>query len=170
MVAIVLILFATGFTSAATDILSGAEVRADPESVKAILAAFDRAEAALRTESLPAMMAIYSKAYQNRGLRKEETSRIWQDIFMRYDRLSPRHAFSRVLVDREKGTARVTCTGALSGTSVFKKEGNPEPVRIDFWFEAIHYLTFEEGVWKIVGHDPSGREESPLGSAIHLLF
>ena len=171
MMALVSILFAAGMTAAATDVLPGAAVQADSESVKAILATFDHAEEALRTENLPAMMAIYSKAYQNRGLRKEETSRIWQDIFTRYDHLSSRHVFSKVVVDRDKKTAHVTCTGALFGTSVFKKGERAEPVRIDFWFEAVHHLVFEDGAWKIVGHDPGGgAEESPFGSAVHLLF
>ncbi|TAK09206.1 MAG: hypothetical protein EPO39_02815 [Candidatus Manganitrophaceae bacterium] len=169
ILALVSILFAIGITSAATEMLSGAAVQADPESVKTIIAAFDRAEEALHTENLPAMMAVYSKGYQNRGLRKEETSRIWQDLFTRYDRLSSRHVFSKIVVDREKKTAHVTCTGALFGTSVFNKE-RPEPVRIDFWFEAVHHLVFEEGAWKIVGHDPGAGEEGPLGSALHLLF
>lgn len=161
------IVFAAGISSAATDILSGAVIQADPESVKAIIATFNRAEEALRTENLTAIMAIYSKDYQNRGLRNSETARIWQDLFARYDQLSSRHTFSKIVVDREKGTAQVVCTGALFGTSVFKKG---EPVRIDYWFEAVHHLVFEGGVWKIVGHDPGAGEEGSLGSAIHLLF
>lgn len=168
--ALVSIFFAAGISAASTEVLSGAAVQADPESAKTIVAAFDRAEEALRAESLPAMMAVYSKAYQNRGLRKEETSRIWQDLFTRYDQLFSRHVFSKIVVDREKKTAHVTCTGALFGNSVFKKGEKPESVRIDFWFEAVHHLVFEDGAWKIIGHDPGGGEEGLFGSAIHLLF
>jgi len=167
---LILTLVGGGPAPAMTDIMKGAEVRADPETMKAILSIFDRAEEALRTKSLSGIMAVYSKAYQNRGLRKEDTSRIWEDIFARYERLSSRHVFSSMIVDREKGTARVTCTGALFGVSVLKREGNTEPVQIDFWFEAVHHLVLEDGVWKIIGHDPVEGGEHPFGSAIHLLF
>jgi hypothetical protein len=155
---------------AMTDIMKGAEVRADPKTVEAILATFDRAEEALQKKSLSGMMAIYSKNYRNRGLGREDTSRIWKDIFSRYDRLSSRHLFSKVIVDREKKTARVTCTGALFGAPVIRREGAAKPVQVDFWFEAVHYLVLEDGSWKIIGHDPAAGGESVFESAIHLLF
>src|SRR5579863_3576405 len=139
---------------AMTEIINDAEVEADPEAIKAVLATFENAEEALRTRSLSAMMAIYSKAYQNRGLRKDDTSLIWQDIFARYKRLSSRHLFSRVIVDRGKKTARVTCTGGLFGVPALQREGKNESVQIDVWFEAVHHLVFEDGSWKIIGHDP----------------
>jgi hypothetical protein len=165
---LVLFLAEAGSAPAMIDILKGAEVRADPKSVSAILATFDRAEEALQAKSITGMTAVYSKNYQNRGLRKEDTSRVWGDIFSRYDRLSSRHLFSRVVVDKEKGTAHVTCTGALFGKSSLSREGSP--VQIDVWFEAVHHLVFEDGGWKIVGHDPAAGEEGLFGSALHLLF
>ena len=174
---LVLILLCSDWTSAMTDIMEGAEVQADPEAVKAIVATFDRAEEALRTESLSGIMFIYSKAYRNRGLRKEDTSRIWEDLFARYNQLSSWHLFSKIVVDREKATARVICTGGLFGVSVLEKEGKPsptalsaEPMHIDVWFEAIHYLVLEDGAWRIIGHDPAGGEKEPFGASIHLLF
>jgi hypothetical protein len=177
IIALALILFYGDGTSAATDILEGADVQADPATVKAIQATFDRAEEALRTENLSGIMTLYSKGYQNRGLRKEDTSRIWEDLFVRYDRLSSRHVFSKIVVDKKSGTAQVTCTGALFGTSVLKREGKPSPtaslaesVQIDSWFEAVHYLVLEDGAWRIIGHDPARGEQDAFGSAIHLLF
>lgn len=178
---LVLILLCSGWTPAMTDIMEDAEVQADPEAVKAILATFGRAEEALRTENLTGIMAIYSQAYRNRGLRKDDTSRIWADLFARYDQLSSRHVFSKIVVSREKGTAGVTCTGALFGVSALEEEGKPspaalsasgeaEPMHIDVWFEATHYLVLEEGAWRIIGHDPVGKEKEPFGAAIHLLF
>ena len=177
---LVLILLFGVRAPAATDMMEGADVQADTEAVKAILATFDRAEEALRTESLSGITAIYSKDYRHRGLRKEDTTRIWEDIFARYNQLSSRHAFSKIMVEKKmlgKTTARVTCTGALFGVSASKREGQPspsaltaEPVHIDVWFEAIHYLVLEDGTWKIIGHDLAGGEEDPFGAAIHLLF
>ena len=159
------------------DIIEGAEVQASSQTVKAIMAAFDQAEEALRSEGLAKMMEFYSDDYRNRGLRKEGTSWIWEDIFVRYDQLSSRHVFSKIIVGTEKGTAQVTCTGALFGSSVFEKKGEPapasvtsEPTMIDSWFEAIHYLILEKEVWKIIGHDPAVGEQDTFGAGIHLLF
>jgi hypothetical protein len=162
---------------ALTDIIEGADVQASSQSVKAIMASFGQAEEALRSENLAKMMEFYTDDYRNRGLRKEGTSWIWEDIFARYDELSSRHVFSKIIVDAEKGIAQVTCTGALFGSSVFDKERKPtpasvtsEPIMIDSWFEAIHYLILEKEVWKIIGHDPAIGEQDTFGAGIHLLF
>jgi len=175
------IIFLIGNTGAVavTDITQDAEVKADPETVKAIRNVFDRAEEALRTKNLSGIMAIYSKDYQNRGLRKVDTAHIWQDIFDRYDDLSSRHVFSKIVVDQRKTgppTAQVICTGVLYGVSILRK-GKPaptalveKPVYLDAWFEATHYLVLEDGRWKIIGHDPSTAEDHPFASALHLLF
>jgi hypothetical protein len=174
----VLVLLCGGWATAVTDIMEGAEVKAEPAAVQAVLATFNQAEEALQAKSLSGIIAIYSKAYQNRGLRKEDTSRIWKDIFDRYNRLSSRHLFTRIVIDRQKGTARVTCTGGLFGVPILK-ERKPSPtaaeepvesMHIDVWFEANHYLVLEDGVWKIVGHDLAGGSEDSFGASIHLLF
>ena len=178
-----LILLSSGGTGAVTEIIKGADVRADPKTVKAILATFDRMEEALRTENLSGMMVLYSESYRHRGLRKEDTARIWENIFDRYNRLSSRHAFSRIVVEKQtirklfrEPRAIAACTGALFGVSALK-EGKPpsmaattEPTHLDVWFETNHYLVLEDGVWKIIGHDPAAGEEDSLGAAIHLLF
>lgn len=164
-------MLSTGPASAAADILLNAEIQADPETVESILATFDRAEEALRSKNLPKIMSIYSKSYRNLGLRKEETARIWADLFARYDRVFSRHTFSKIVVDREKKTADVTCVGSLHfRPSAVKPGARPEPVRIDYWIGAVHHLIWEEGAWKIFGHTPGETENNPHGSAIHLLF
>lgn len=113
------VFFVAGSASAWVEISKKAEVRADQDDMDAILNTFDQAEEALQAENLSVIMSVYSDGYLNRGLRKEETSRIWQDLFNRYDRLSSRHLFSRIVVDPNGKTAKVTCTGALFGVSVF---------------------------------------------------
>jgi len=175
----IIVLLGSNGALATTDITQDAEVKADPETVKAIRTAFDRAEEALRAKNISGIMAIYSKDYQNRGLRKVDTALIWQDIFARYDQLASRHVFSKIVVEQKKPgqpTAQVICTGALYGVSVLRK-GVPsptpsveKPVYLDVWFEASHYLVFENGGWKIIGHDPSTGEDHPFASALHLLF
>lgn len=169
-IGIVTILLTAGLASALTEISRKTEVRADPATVEAILDTFNQAEKSLEGKRVSDIMAFYATHYQNRGLRKEETSLIWEDLFNRYDRLSSRHLFSRIVVDPAGKTATVTCTGALIGTPVFRKGAGAEPVQIDTWFEANHYLILEEGEWRIIGHDPSEKERDSFGSAIHLLF
>ena len=174
-----IILVGSSAALAVTDLTQNAEVKADPETVKAIRAAFDRAEEALRTKNLSGIMAIYSKDYQNRGLRKVDTTQIWRDIFSRYDQLSSRHVFSKIVVEQNKlgqPTVQVICTGALFGLPVLKK-GKPfpaapaeKPALLDAWAETTHYLVFEDGKWKINGHDPSSAENHPFAAALHLLF
>ncbi|MDC4226676.1 MAG: nuclear transport factor 2 family protein [Candidatus Manganitrophus sp.] len=167
---LILLFLIVGSASALVEISKKAEIRADQDEIDAILYTFDQAEEALQAKNLSVIMTIYSDGYQNRGLRKGDTSRIWQDLFNRYDRLSSHHHFSRIVVDPDGTKAKVTCTGALLGVSVFKKGDRAEPVQIDTWFEANHYLVLEEGAWRIVGHDPSEKERDLFGSAIHLLF
>lgn len=172
---LLLAIFFTGLlgdpTFAATDIVPNAEIQADPETVKSILATFDQAEKALRSRNLPDIMAVYSDDYQNLGLRKKETERIWQGLFSRYRIILSKHLFSKIVVDRNLKKADVTCTGELHFRNKnFKPEGGAEPLRVQYWFEAVHHLVWEGGMWKIYGHDPGQTESNPSGSPVHLLF
>ncbi|WDT72165.1 MAG: HPF/RaiA family ribosome-associated protein [Candidatus Manganitrophus sp.] len=119
---LILLFLIVGSASAQVEVSKKAEIRADQDEIDAILYTFDQAEEALQAKNLSVIMTIYSDGYQNRGLRKGDTSRIWQDLFNRYDRLSSHHHFSRIVVDPDGTKAKVTCTGALLGVSVFKKE------------------------------------------------
>ena len=169
-IGIITLCLTIGSASALTEISKKGEIRADQATVESIVDMFNQAERALEGKRLPGVMAIYSDQYLNRGLQKAATSLIWQDIFNRYDRLSSRHFFSRIAVDPTGKTATVTCTGSLFGTPTFRKGAGSEPVQIDTWFQANHYLVLEEGEWRIIGHDPSEKEQDFFGSAIHLLF
>ncbi len=162
-----LVLLSISPAPATTDILDGAEVKASPEAVKQLVAAFGRAEKALGKEDLDSIMQFYSDDYQNRGLRKEDTSRIWMYLFENFNQLVSRHILSRIVVNPKEGTAKVTCTGALFGTS---PSNIAKSATVDVWSQAIHSFTFEKGEWRIIGHDlaENGREE--FSGAIHILF
>ena len=171
LIAILLAGLLNGRASAATEILPNAEIQADPESVKSILLTFNRAEKALRSRHLSGIMAIYSDSYRNLGLGKKETEQIWQDLFSRYRIIVSKHGFSKIIVDRDKRKADVTCTGMLHfGNRTLKPGGRAEPLRIHYWFEAVRRRVWEEGVWMIYGHDPGQNESNPSGSAVQLLF
>lgn len=177
MVIFLIFLLVAGSAFALTDIMKGAMVKADPPTVSALRASFDLVEEALRAENINGVVAIYAKDYRHQGLGKKATIRIWKNIFEKYDRLSSRHLFTKIVVDDETGVARLTCTGALMGALARenKDESKPEdlkskPVRIDAWFEATHYMILENGAWRFTGHDPDGGKEAYLGEGIHLLF
>ena len=178
-----LIFLLSGRAPAETEVMAGAEVLGDPGAVKAVLATFDRAEEALRTESLSGIMALYSNAYRYRGMGREDVSRAWEEIFARYDGLTSKHVFSKIAVGprafrKAPMTARVGCHGILFGIPAPSKERKSsaeasmtKPAPIDTWFGATHYLVLEGGRWKISGHDhPAGKEQDPIGVALHLLF
>ena len=62
--------------------------------------------------------------------------------------------------------ALVTCTGAFWGT--ITEKGKREP--IDSWYEEVHDLTLEGGVWRIRGNAGDTPRVLPFGTASHPLF
>jgi len=60
----------------------------------------------------------------------------------------------------------VYCTGSLSGLS--KTSGLRVP--IDSWYEEVHYMTFEDGRWRISGNVDDQPRIMPFGTSPHLLF
>ncbi len=147
---------------AETKIGKDAVINANDKTTKEILAAFDRAEEALRGGNLDAVMAIYSKDFQYQGLKKDDLKRIWTTLFSRHHRLASHHIFSKIVVVNGKvPTAEVTCTGGLWATA----DATGERVRIDSWFEEVHRLVYEDGAWRILGHAGEGPNALNFGTA-----
>lgn len=154
---------------AKTQLTSGAIQEVDRETVNELLAIFDEAEHAAQTHDMNKIMEIYSDGYAYHGLKKSDIKAIWSKLFEHYKDLESVHSFS---VIRKGGSAgslvvEITCTGVIWGTS--KQSNLRTPV--DSWFEEIHYLTKEDGRWRIIGH-ASGETEPPIkfGIAPHPLF
>ena len=79
--------------------------------------AFTRAEDAIVTKDLDALMTVYSERYRYQALTKVDTRKIWKSFFEQYDQIHTLHAFSRILVTPgHPSTADITCTGALWAT------------------------------------------------------
>jgi hypothetical protein len=147
---------------AETKISKEAGINANDKTVKEILAVFDRTEEALQGRNLDALMAIYSKDFNYQGLKKDDLRKIWADLFARHRRMASHHIFSKIVVrDGTAPTAEVTCTGGLWATA----GTTGERVRIDSWFEEVHRLIYEDGVWRIRGHAGEDPKNTQLGVA-----
>lgn len=133
--------------------------------VKGLLAAFDRAESALKKENLNDLMQFYAPAYDYHGLKGSDVRRIWSEVFEHYRALESLHLFSDIKVTQVDNELRaeVTCTGGLYGTD--ERTGNR--ITLDSWFREVHYLVKEDGVWRFLGNAGEVPAGAPVASAPH---
>lgn len=153
---------------ATTSIPAGSVVEVDQGTVTQILDVFHHAEAAVAAGNLDGLMALYATQYNYHGLKQADVRKIWRDLFEEYRDLSEVHFFSKIVKVGAGSSAiiEVTCTGSLSGLS--KTSGLRVP--IDSWYEEVHYLTLEGGVWRIRGNAGDTPRILPFGTAPHPLF
>jgi hypothetical protein len=154
--------------AAKTQVLAGATPEADEKTVREILAVFDRAEKAIESRDLDGLMTLYSSNYNYHGLRKPDIRKIWSDLFEEYRKIESMHLFTRIMkVGGGSDTVvEVTCTGGLWAVS---KTSNLR-VPIDSWYGEVHYLTQEDGSWRIRGNVGDRPTVLPFGTAPHPLF
>ena len=139
-------------------------VKVNP-TVQDIMAAFERAEAAVNTQDLDALMKFYAKAFNYHGLKEADVRRIWGEVFEHYRGVSSTHLFSDITLLRDGSQLRVevTCTGGLYGTE--RKTG--KAITLDSWFHEVHYLVKEEGAWRFVGNAGDAPTAAPFASVPH---
>jgi hypothetical protein len=169
LVAVAAFSLVTGTTGeAATSIQQGAVVEVDQATVNQILEVFHKAEAAVATEDLDGVMALYATQYNYHGLKQADIRKIWSDLLKEYRNLVDSHFFSKIVKVGSGSNAiiEVTCTGILSGIS--KTSGLRVP--IDSWYEEVHFLTLEGGAWRIRGNAGETPRVLPFGTAPHPLF
>lgn len=154
--------------AAETQLLPGAAGDLDQATVDAVLATFRQAEQSLRAGDVDGIMALYSEHYNYHGLKKAEMRRVWTNLFDEFRELSDIHHFSRMskVGSGTNTIIEVTCTGSLSGLS---KTGGLR-VPIDSWYEEVHYMTFDEGQWRIRGNVGDAPRLMPFGTSPHPLF
>lgn len=140
----------------------------DQATIDTVLAMFRRADEALRTRDVEGVMSLYSEQYNYHGLKKADMRKIWKNLFDEFRELSNVHHLSRLAKVGSGSTTivEVTCTGSLSGLS---KTGGLR-VPIDSWYEEVHYLTFEDGQWRIRGNVDDQPRIMPFGTSPHPLF
>jgi hypothetical protein len=169
LVAVAAISLATGTTGqATTSIQKSAVVEVDQATVNQILDVFHKAESAIDRGDLDGIMALYATQYNYHGLKQADVRKIWFDLFEEYRDLSDVHFFSKITKVGSGSNAiiEITCTGNLSGFS--KTSGLRVP--IDSWYEEVHDLTLEGGVWHIRGNAGDRPRVLPFGTAPHPLF
>ena len=169
LVAVVALNLVTGTTGqATTSIPPSAVVEVDQTTVNQILEVFHKADTAIAAEDLDGVMTLYATQYNYHGLKKADVRKIWFDLFKEYHDLSDVHFFSKIVKVGSGSTAiiEVTCMGSLSGLS---KTGGLR-VPIDSWYEEVHFLTLEGGVWRIRGNAGESPRILPFGTAPHPLF
>lgn len=160
---------ATSYTHAKVEMLPGAQgTRVDRQIVEEILAIFRATDEAVHARDLDGVMAIYAETYNYHGLTKADMRKVWADLFDEYHDISSTHIFSNITkVGAGSGTTiEVTCSGSLWAVS--KTTGLRIP--IDSWHEEIHYLTREQGGWRIRGNVGETPKVLPFGTAPHPLF
>lgn len=133
--------------------------------VNGLLAAFERAEAALQKEDVDALMQFYAPTYDYHGLKAKDVRRVWGEVFEHYKALESLHLFSDIKVSQvnHELRAEVTCTGGLYGTD--KRTGNR--ITLDSWFREVHYLVKEGDVWRFLGNAGEVPAAAPFASAPH---
>ena len=145
--------------------VSGQHDLANHPVVKGLLAAFERAESALKKEDINILMQFYAPAYDYHGLKGSDVRRIWGEVFEHYRALESLHLFSDIKVTHVNNELRaeVTCTGGLYGTD--ERTGNR--LTLDSWFREVHYLVKEGGVWRFLGNAGEVPAGAPFASAPH---
>ena len=153
---------------AMTQILPEAKVEGDPQHITELIGTFDRAQEAIRSQDLDALMSLYAPKYHYHGLTKADIRQIWAELFSHYDFIANIHTFSAIKIvgSATRPTAEITCTGSLWARSVDTKERIP----IDSWHQEVHHLVREEDGWRIVGHLGGEPVIRQFGSAPHPLF
>ena len=133
--------------------------------VKGLLAAFERAEAALGKEDVDELMRFYAPTYDYHGLKTGDVRRVWGEVFEHYRAVESLHLFSDIKVTQvnDEVRAEVTCTGGLYGTD--ERSGNR--VTLDSWFREVHYLVKEGDAWRFLGNAGEVPAAAPFASAPH---
>ncbi|MCE7975921.1 MAG: nuclear transport factor 2 family protein [Nitrospira sp. NTP1] len=149
-------------------LLPGAAVDLDQATTNAVLKTFQQAEEALRARHVDGVMALYSEQYDYHGLKKSDMRKVWANLFDEFQDLTDSHRFSRLakVGSGSKTIIEVTCTGSLTGLS---KTGDLR-VPIDSWYEEVHYMTWEDGQWRIRGNVGDSPRFMPFGTSPHPLF
>ena len=169
LVAVTALSLVTATTGQATTFIQQSAVMdVDQATVSQILDAFHKADAAIAAENLDGVMALYATQYNYHGLTQADIRKIWSDLFKEYRNLVDTHFFSKIgkVGSGSNAIIEVTCTGTLSGIS--KTSGLRVP--IDSWYEEVHYLTREGGVWRIRGNAGDQPRVLSFGKAPHPLF
>ncbi len=127
---------------------------------------FHKAESAIESEDLNALMALYSDSYKNGDHDKASIKKIWARIFKEFDDLSTMHNMRFVVVEPGGSTVIIQCSGLLMGIP----KGKSDRISVDTWTMNDHILILEPGGYKIIGTTGKPRKRLWFDKALHPLF
>jgi len=164
----IVLIVPAGTSPAATQFIPGSVMETDPSIVAEVMAAFDRADEAMRQKDLDGLMSFYASDYNYHGLKKADIRKVWQDLFDNYRDIGSTHMFSfiRMSAPSSGPSVEITCSGSLYATSELSKLQVP----IDSWYQEMHFLVKENGAWRIRGNTGETPKVLPFGTAPHPLF
>ena len=147
---------------------TGSVIEVEEGTVHAVVRTFEQAEDAIKSHDLEKIMGMYSPHYNYHGLRKADLRKIWKELFDEYEGITSTHLFTKMskVGSGHGAVLEVTCTGHLRAKS--KTSGLYVP--IDSWYEEVHYLVLEDGMWRIRGNAGESPRALPFGTAPHPLF
>jgi len=157
-----------GMAQAKIVVPAGSTIEVDEATVNTVVAMFERAEQAVKAHDLETVMATYSPQYNYRGLKKDDTRKVWKDLFDKYKEIASTHLFTKItnVGSGSNAVLEVTCTGHLWAVSITSGLYIPN----DSWHQEMHYFVFEGGVWRILGNAGETPRVLPFSTAPHLLF
>ncbi|MCP4406850.1 MAG: nuclear transport factor 2 family protein [Gammaproteobacteria bacterium] len=136
------------------------------KTAKEVMSFFHRAETAIQSRDLEAIMALYSDGYRDGDHDKAAARKIWERIFKRFTELATRHNMSLVTTSSDKDLVIMRCSGILLGIP----EGSGGPIPIDNWNQQDHVLKKEDGQWKLIGTFGRERKRLWFDKHMHPLF
>jgi len=136
------------------------------KTAKEVMSFFHRAETAIQSRNIEALMALYSDGYRDGDHDKAAARKIWERIFKRFNELATRHNMSLVTKSSDKDLVIMRCSGILLGIT----EGVSGPVPIDNWNQQDHVLKKEGGQWKLIGSFGKERKRLWFDKPMHPLF
>ncbi len=162
---IILCCSAVTLSAAMIEFAPGVGADADQPVIQEVVAAFHRADEAVRKADIDTLMKFYATTYNYHGLTRADVRRVWLEVFDHYRDISSSHVFTELKLTRANGVSKadVTCTGWLMGTD----KGTGKPVTIDSWVREVHYLVKEDGAWRFLGNKGGPAPAMPPASAPH---
>jgi len=136
------------------------------ETLDSITKFFEKAEQAISTSNLEALMSLYSDSYRNGDHDKAAAEEIWKRIFDTFTGMSTMHNMRLVSYDEKSNVIIIGCSGLLLGTPKGQEDRKP----VDTWTNEEHILTMEDGKWKLLGTIGNKRSRLWFDKPMHPLF
>ena len=118
---------------------------ADERTIEEFRQFYEEIEKALKSENVDRMMEFYSDDYLHHGITKKQLKFMWLEVFTNFDDLYSVHVFTKITVAGDD--AILVCTGGLFGVA----GKGQDYTTVDQWVAQPHWLTRDDGKWRMVG-------------------